>query len=110
MILQKKPFLLQNNQCLKEEFFDLAGRILTHVPKWEDSRIRPNMINIYSHTRPAQEAMNKFRNSIKRLKHEIKYKDFMNQKINGNKEENQNSIPDVIQSDFHEKLGITYVP
>ena len=44
----------------------MAGIILTYVPNWEDSRIRPNMMRIYSRTRPAEEALNEFRNNIKR--------------------------------------------
>ena len=41
---------------------------------------------------------------------EIKYKDFMYQKIYGDKEEKQTAVPDVILSDVHETLGNTYVP
>ena len=62
----EKSIFLQDNQCLNDKFFDLAGRILTYLPKWEYSRIKANMICIFSSTRPAQEAMNKFRNIIKR--------------------------------------------
>ena len=42
---------------------------------------------------------------------EIEYKDFMFQKMYGDKEEKQQTAaPDVILSDVHEKLGETYVP
>ena len=41
---------------------------------------------------------------------EIEYKDFMYQKMYGNKEEKQNAVPDMILSDLHDKLGKTYVP
>ena len=41
---------------------------------------------------------------------EIKYKDFMYQKMYVDKEEKQNDVPDVILSDVCVKLGNTYVP
>ena len=43
-------------------------------------------------------------------KEEIEYKDFMYQKMYGNKVENQETVPDVILSNVHEKLGNNYVP
>ena len=59
------PFKLADDTSLKTEFFNLAGRILTFVPNWEDNNINPNMMRAYSRIRPAQEALNKYRESIK---------------------------------------------
>ena len=41
---------------------------------------------------------------------EIEYKNFMYQKMYGDKEEKQKPIPDVILSDIEDKLGKNYVP
>ena len=42
---------------------------------------------------------------------EMEYKDFMYQKMYGDKDgKQQTAVPDVILSDVHEKLGETYVP
>ena len=41
---------------------------------------------------------------------EIEYKDFMYQKMYGDKEEKQNATPDLISSDVHVKVGKTHVP
>ena len=59
------PYELRDNIQLKNEFFDLAGRILTFVPNWNDNKINPNMMRAYSRIRPAQEALNEYRESIK---------------------------------------------
>ena len=47
---------------------------------------------------------------IMNKKFEIEYKDFVYQKMQGYKEENQDIVPLVILSDVHERLGNTYVP
>ena len=64
-IARMNPFDLIENNEIKEEFFDLAGTILTFVVNWEDRRIDPNMMRIYSRIRPAQDALNDYRESIK---------------------------------------------
>ena len=40
---------------------------------------------------------------------EIEFKDFMYEKMYGDKEDKQNAVPDVLLSDIHEKLGEKYV-
>ena len=65
-ITRMNPFELRNDSSLKQEFFDLAGSILTFVPDWNDSRISPNMMRAFSRIRPAQEALNEYRECIKR--------------------------------------------
>ena len=52
--------------ALKTEFFDLAGRILSYVNDWTDQKIGPNMMRAFSRMRPAQEALNEYRESVKR--------------------------------------------
>ena len=61
------PFRLRESNELKNEFFNLAGQIFTFVPNWNDSRITPNMIRVFSRIRPAQEAINEYREKIKSL-------------------------------------------
>ena len=58
------PFVLKQDIELKDEFFNLASTILTYVPNWDDNRIHPNMMRAFSRKRPAQEALNDYRDSI----------------------------------------------
>ena len=53
-ITRMNPFQLMNNSVVKNEFFELAGRILTFVPNWNDSRVTPNMMRCFSRKQPAQ--------------------------------------------------------
>ena len=48
-------------------FFELASQILTFVPNWNDNRISPNMMRAFSRIRPAQEALNEYRDNIKQI-------------------------------------------
>lgn len=65
-ITRMNPFELSQSPELKNEFFDLAGRVLTFVPNWQDPRITPNMMRAFSRIRPTQEALDEYRESIKR--------------------------------------------
>ena len=58
------PFVLKQDIELKDEFFNLANKILTYVPNSEDNHIHPNMMRVFSRKRPAQEALNDYRDSI----------------------------------------------
>ena len=42
------PFVLRESSELKNEFFELAGRIFTYVPDWNDEIIGPNMMRVFS--------------------------------------------------------------
>ncbi|MDB4430362.1 GIY-YIG nuclease family protein [bacterium] len=72
-IIRMNPFVLMTPNtpmtseqiAIKEEFFELAGRVLTFVPNWSDPRISPNMMRVFSRVRPAQEALDDYRESIK---------------------------------------------
>ena len=66
-LTRKCPYELRQSIELKNEFFELAGRILTFVPNWRDNRISPNMMRAFSRIRPAQNALNEYRESIKQL-------------------------------------------
>ena len=66
VITRMNPSILNNDLDLKDEFFDLAQRILTFVPNWDDNQIEPNMMRAFSRIRPAQETLNEYRESIKR--------------------------------------------
>ena len=59
------PYELRENSGLKNDFFELGGRISTFVPGWNDSRINPNMMHVYSWVKPAQQALDEYRDSIK---------------------------------------------
>ena len=59
------PYILMESEALKLEFTELAGRILTFVDNWNDPRIGPNMMRTFSRIRPAQEALNEYRECIK---------------------------------------------
>ena len=59
------PCELRESSELKNELFELIDRILTFVPDWNDSRISPNMMRVFSRTRPAQAALNEYREAIK---------------------------------------------
>ena len=63
-ITRMNPFQLRNDGVVKNNFFELAGRILTFVPDWNDSRIMPNMIRCFSRKKPAQNALNEYRESV----------------------------------------------
>ena len=65
-ITRMDPFSLMEDIGIKDEFFRLAGDILTFVENWDDCRIRPNMMRAFSRVRPAQEALTDYRESIKR--------------------------------------------
>ena len=60
------PYELRESQELKDEFFEVAGRILTYVSTWDDKRINPNMMRSFSRKIPAQETLIAYRESIKR--------------------------------------------
>ena len=64
-ITRMNPFPIVNNYVIKQEFYELAGRILTYVPNWDNARITPNMMRSFSRKNPAQDALNKYRESIK---------------------------------------------
>ena len=66
-ITRMDPFELSQDNSIKEEFFRLAGEVLTFVPNWNDNRIGPNMMRAFSRVRPAQDALNEYRERIKRL-------------------------------------------
>ena len=66
-ITQMCPFKLRGSNELKNDFFNLAEKIFTFVPNWNNSRITPNIIRVFSRIRPAQEAINEYREKIKRL-------------------------------------------
>ena len=65
-ITRMNPYVLIQSEALKTEFFDLAGRILTYVNDWTNQKIEPNMMRAFSRIRPAQEALNEYRESVKR--------------------------------------------
>ena len=46
-ITRMNPFQLMNHSVIKNDFFELAGRILTFVPNWNDSRVTPNMMRCF---------------------------------------------------------------
>ena len=60
-------FELRQSYELKSDFFSLAARILTFVPNWNDTCITLNMMRVFSQIRPAQAAINKYREKIKQL-------------------------------------------
>ena len=60
------PSLLRQSPELKEEFITLAKRNLTFFVNWDHPRVSPNMLRTYSRKIPAQEALAKFCESIKR--------------------------------------------
>ena len=64
-LTRKCPYELRENSELKNTFFEMIGRILTFIPDWNDNRISPNMMRVFYHTRPAQEALNEYREAIK---------------------------------------------
>ena len=66
-ITRMNPFELVNDSVIKNEFFELAGRILTFVPDWNDRRITPNMMRCFSRKQPAKNALNEYRESVKCL-------------------------------------------
>ena len=66
-IMRMNPFQLRNDSVVKTEFFELAGRILTFVPNWNNSRITPNMMRCFSQKQPAQNALNEYIESVKCL-------------------------------------------
>ena len=66
-LTRKCPYELRQSIEYKNEFFELAGRILTFVPDWKDNRISPNMMRAFSRIRPAQNALNEYRENIKQL-------------------------------------------
>ena len=65
-ITRMNPYVLIQSEALKTEFFELAGRILTYVNDWTDQKIEPNMMRAFSRIRPAQEALNEYRECVKR--------------------------------------------
>ena len=65
-ITRMEPDKLIGNNDLKNEFFNLCNQILTFTSTWEDSRINPNMMRAYSRIRPALEALNEYKQSIRR--------------------------------------------
>ncbi len=50
------PFKLLSSSALKDEFFQLAGR-LTYVPDWNNRRIGRNMMQAFSREKPEQRAL-----------------------------------------------------
>ena len=60
------PFVLRESSELKNEFFELARRILTFVPDWNDDSIGTNMMRVFSCKKPAQEALEQYKEQIKR--------------------------------------------
>ena len=50
---------------MKNDFFELASRILTFILDWKDNRISPTMMRAFSRIRPAQNALNGYRENIK---------------------------------------------
>lgn len=66
-LTRKCPYELRQSIEFKTDFFELAGRILTFVPDWKDNRISPNMMRVFSRIRPAQNALNEYRENIKQL-------------------------------------------
>ena len=60
------PFDLEHDIETKNEFFNLTERILTFVPDWSDERINPNMMRVFSRRKPAQNALDKYWESVKR--------------------------------------------
>jgi hypothetical protein len=50
---------------LKEEFFEKAGQLLTYVPDWDDDRIGPNMLRVFSRKLPAQQRLVQYREAVK---------------------------------------------
>ena len=65
-ITRMDPFELSESNELKDELFRLASEILTFVPDWEDNRINPNMMRTFARKMPAQEALDKYKESVKR--------------------------------------------
>ena len=70
-ITRMNPYVLLQSEELKMEFFDLTGRILTYVNDWTDQKIGPNMMRAFSRIRPAQEALNEYRESVKRRLNDV---------------------------------------
>ena len=66
-ITQMCPFRLRANNDLKNDFFNLMEQFFTFVPNWNDNRITPNMVRVFSRIRPAQEAINEYRENIKMM-------------------------------------------
>ena len=64
-LAKKCPYNLRNNTDLKNDFFELASRILTFVPNSDDNRIGPKMMRTFSRIRPAQKAVIEYRQNIK---------------------------------------------
>ena len=60
-LTRKCPYELRQSIDMKNDFFELAGRILTFVPDWKDNRISPNMMRAFSRIRPAQDALTEYR-------------------------------------------------
>ena len=65
-ITRMDPFDLEHDIETKNDFFNLTERILTFVPDWSDERINPNMMRVFSRRKPAQNALDKYWESIKR--------------------------------------------
>ena len=65
-IKRMNPFVLMESKILKSEFIELLGRILTYVKSWTDQRIGPNIMRTFSQIRPEQEALNDYREIVKR--------------------------------------------
>ena len=63
-ITRMDTFQLVNDSVIKNDFFELAGRILTFVPDWNDRRITPNIMRCFSRKQPAQNALNENRESV----------------------------------------------
>ena len=59
-ITRMDPFELEHDMETKNEFFNLAERILIFVPDWSDKRINPNMMRVFSRRKPAQNALDKY--------------------------------------------------
>ena len=66
-IARMNPFQIVNDSVVKKELFALAGRILTFVSDWNDRRVTPNMMRCFSRKKPAQNALNEYRESVKCL-------------------------------------------
>ena len=64
-LTRKCPYESRESSELKNKLLELIGRILTFVPDWNDSRISPHMMRVFSCTRPAQAALNEYREAIK---------------------------------------------
>ena len=64
-ITRMDPFELEHNMETKN-VFNLTERILTFVPDWSDKIINPNMMRVFFRSKPAQNALDKYRESVKR--------------------------------------------